>query len=151
VDGAVSLRPIAVGRSGGRGTGTCVWRGAMAADVGVTVEALPFPVIVSPTCSCPLASSAKPTDGGSRHATKANLHIFLLPTRDQPSEFATVVCWDGTVLPSIRLAVAAWPRSSKNEAGRAFASTPVSSARARRSSIGSFPRPEPVRFRSINS
>ena len=42
-------------------------------------------------------------DEGSRQRMKANLHIFLLLARDQPSDFATVVCRDGTVLPCIRL------------------------------------------------
>jgi hypothetical protein len=98
-DGAVSPGPIAAGRFLGRGTEACVLRVATAAG---PVEALTLPVMVSPTCICPLVSPAEAMDEGSRQRTKANLHILLLLARDQPSYSATVVCRDGTVLPSIR-------------------------------------------------
>ena len=87
-----------MGRFLGSGTEACVWPvptvGALTGPV--------IPVMVSPTCICPLVSPAKTMDEGSRQRMKANLHIFLLPARDQPSDFATVMCEDGTVPPSIR-------------------------------------------------
>ena len=116
-DGAVLARPKAAGLSGGRGTDTCMLRGAMAADAGATVDALPPPVMVNPTCSCPLLSPAKTVHEGSTQTTKASLHIFPLPARDQPSDFVTVVCRDETTTPSSRLAHAARPKSSKNQSG----------------------------------
>jgi hypothetical protein len=71
-DGAVSPGPIAAGRFLGRGTEAC----ARPVAAGLTVEALTVPVMVSPTCICPLASPARTIDEGSRQRMKANLHIF---------------------------------------------------------------------------
>jgi hypothetical protein len=96
---------------------------AMAAGVGLTVAALGSATMVSPTLNCPLVCPARTKDQGSRHRTKANLHIFLLPARHQPSDFATGVCRDGTAVPSIRSAVAIRTKRSKDEARLAFATT----------------------------
>jgi len=93
-----------------------VTRPAGAGAVGV----LPLPVMVNPTCSCPVLSPARTTDEDNKQTPMANLHIFLLPVPDQASDFATVLCRDGTVLRSKRRPVAARSMSSKNEAGRAW-------------------------------
>jgi hypothetical protein len=105
---AVLLEPRAAGLALGSGTAM-----AMAAGVGLTVAALGSATMVSPTLNCPLVSPARTKDQGSRHRTKANLHIFLLPARHQPSDFATVVCRDGTAVPSVRSAVAIQPSAAR--------------------------------------
>jgi hypothetical protein len=109
---AALLGPMAAGLALGSGTAM-----AMAAGVGLAVAALGSATIVSPTLNCPLVCPARTKDQGSRHRTKANLHIFLLPARHQPSDFATGVCRDGTAVPTVRSAVAIQPSAARMRPG----------------------------------
>jgi hypothetical protein len=96
-DGSISRRPIAAGRSGGRGTDPRMLPVAEVAGAEPTMVALALPTMVNPTWICPVLSRANATDEGSMQRTKTNRHIFLAPGRDRKSGFATMLCRDGAV------------------------------------------------------
>jgi hypothetical protein len=125
VDGALSLGPLAAGLSVGRGTDTCVSLVAMAAGVGLTREALPFPVMVIPTCSRSLLSPAKAIDESSKQKTKTNLHIFLAPSARSTVRFRNsgVPGWNGSA--SRTTCCRGSAKEQKKQSQLAFASTRI--------------------------
>jgi len=112
-DGAISPGPMAAGRFLGRGTEACVLRATTAA------EALTPPVMVSPTCICPLVSPAKAMDEVIRQRTKADLHIFLLLRAINRPILQHWCAGMGRFCLPFDMAVAARPKSSIIDANRA--------------------------------
>jgi hypothetical protein len=96
-DGSISRRPIAAGRSGGKGTDPRWFPVAMVAGAEPAAEALPLPRMVNPIWICPVLSPARAMGEDRMQRTKASRHIFFAPGRDRRSGFATMLCRDGAV------------------------------------------------------
>jgi hypothetical protein len=120
-DGSVSRRPIAAGRSGGRGTDPRRLPVAMVAGAEPAAETLPLPRMVNPIWICPVLSPARAMDEDSMQKTKASRHIFFALGRNRKSGFATMLCRDGSVFAHHLIYRRGWPCSSKNAAAGADA------------------------------